>query len=44
LRAGICLDRELIDGLADGFELLDVAQHEEGRLPHRLAAVTMRKR
>jgi SAM-dependent methyltransferase len=36
-------DRELIHRLADGFEILDVAEHEEGRLPRRLAAVTMRK-
>ena len=37
-------NRELIHSLADGFEILDVAEHEEGRLPRRLAAVTMRKR
>jgi SAM-dependent methyltransferase len=36
-------DRELIHRLADGFEILEVAEHEEGRLPRRLAAVTMRK-
>jgi SAM-dependent methyltransferase len=37
-------DRKLIDGLAEGFEILQVAEHDEGRLPRRLAAVTMRKR
>jgi SAM-dependent methyltransferase len=36
-------DRALIDRLADGWELLDVAEYEEGRLPRRLFAVTMRK-
>jgi SAM-dependent methyltransferase len=37
-------DRALIDRLATGFEILEVADYEEGRLPRRLAAVTMRKR
>jgi SAM-dependent methyltransferase len=37
-------DRELIDGLATGFEILEVAEYDEGRLPRHLAAVTMRKR
>jgi SAM-dependent methyltransferase len=37
-------DRALIDRLAAGFEILAVASYEEGRLPRRLAAVTMRKR
>jgi SAM-dependent methyltransferase len=37
-------DRELIDGLAKGFEILEVAEYDEGRLPRHLAAVTMRKR
>jgi SAM-dependent methyltransferase len=37
-------DRELIHGLAEGFEILEVAEYDEGRLPRRLAAVTMRKR
>lgn len=36
-------DRPLIDRLAAGFEILEVADHEEGRLPRRLAAVTMRR-
>lgn len=36
-------DRALVDRLARGFELLEVAEHEEGRLPRRLFAVTMRK-
>jgi SAM-dependent methyltransferase len=36
-------DGALIERLADGFELLEVKDHEEGRLPRRLAAVTMRK-
>lgn len=37
-------DRALIDRLADGFEVLEVSDHEEGRLPRRLAAITMKKR
>ena len=36
-------DRALIDRLADGFELLDVAEYEEGKLPRRISAVAMRK-
>ena len=36
-------DHALIDRLADGFAILEVADYEEGRLPRRLAAVTMRK-
>ena len=36
-------DRELIERLGSGFELLDVAEYEEGRLPRRLFAVTMRR-
>jgi SAM-dependent methyltransferase len=35
-------DRALVDRLADGFDLLDVSEYEEGRLPRRLYAVTMR--
>lgn len=37
-------DRDLIDALAEGFEILEVAEYVEGRLPRRLAAVTMAKR
>ncbi len=37
-------DRDLIERLARGFELVDVAEYEEGRLPRRLFAVTMRRR
>jgi SAM-dependent methyltransferase len=36
-------DRALVDRLADGFELLDVAEFSEGDLPRRLWRVTMRK-
>lgn len=36
-------DRPLIERLADGFDILEIADYEEGRLPRRLAAVTMRK-
>ena len=36
-------DRALIDRLAAGFELLEVAEYEEGKLPRRLFGVTMRK-
>jgi SAM-dependent methyltransferase len=36
-------DRALIDRLAGGFQILEVTDYEEGRLPRRLAAVTMRK-
>lgn len=35
--------RALIERLADGFELLEVADYEEGKLPRRLSAVTMRR-
>jgi len=35
-------DRPLIDRLALGFELIDVADFTEGELPRRLARVTMR--
>jgi hypothetical protein len=37
-------DRALIDRLATGFELLEVAEYEEGRLPRRLFGITMRRR
>ena len=37
-------DRALIDRLAAGFELLEVVEYEEGKLPRRLFGVTMRKR
>jgi SAM-dependent methyltransferase len=37
-------DRALVDRLGDGFELLDVSEYEEGRLPRRLYAVTTVKR
>jgi SAM-dependent methyltransferase len=36
-------DRPLIDRLATGWELVDVVEYEEGKLPRRLAAVTMRR-
>ena len=36
-------DGPLIERLATGWELLEVAEYEEGKLPRRLAAVTMRK-
>jgi SAM-dependent methyltransferase len=36
-------DRALVDGLAAGWELLEVDDHEEGRLPRRLFVVTMRR-
>ena len=36
-------DRPLVERLASGFELLDVADYAEGRLPRRLFGVTMRK-
>jgi hypothetical protein len=32
---------ELIERLADGFKILELADFEEGRLPRRLSAVTM---
>jgi SAM-dependent methyltransferase len=37
-------DRRLIHRLAKGWQLLEVSEYLEGRLPRRLAAVTMRKR
>jgi len=36
-------DRALIDRLATGFEVLDIAEYTEGKLPRRLVGVTMRK-
>ena len=36
--------RELVERLAEGFELLEVAEFEEGELPRRLFRVTQRKR
>jgi hypothetical protein len=36
-------DRTLVDRLADGWELIEVTEYEEGRLPRRLFAVTLRK-
>jgi SAM-dependent methyltransferase len=36
-------DWALVDGLAEGWELLEIADHEEGKLPRRLSAVTMRR-
>jgi SAM-dependent methyltransferase len=36
-------DRALIDRLTSGFELVEVAEFEEGKLPRRLFAVTLRK-
>jgi SAM-dependent methyltransferase len=36
-------DRDLVERLARGFELLEVAEFEEGQLPRRLYRVTMRK-
>ena len=36
-------DRALIDRLAKGWEVLGIAEYEEGRLPRRLFGVTMRK-
>lgn len=35
---------ELIEHLADGFEIIDKFEFEEARLPRRLISVTMRKR
>jgi len=37
-------DRALVERLADGFELEDVTDFEEGSLPRRLWRVTMRRR
>jgi SAM-dependent methyltransferase len=36
-------DRDLVGRLADGYELLDIAEFTEGALPRRLWRVTMRK-
>lgn len=36
-------DRALVDHLAKGYDILDVAVYEEGKLPRRLFGVTMRK-
>jgi SAM-dependent methyltransferase len=36
-------NRELISHLAHGFDVLDIAEYAEGRLPRRLFAVTMRR-
>jgi hypothetical protein len=35
--------RELVERLARGFELLEVAEFEEGDLPRRLFRVTQRR-
>ncbi len=37
-------DRELVDRLSDGFELLDITDFEEGELHRRLWQITQRKR
>ncbi|HEX8940919.1 MAG TPA: class I SAM-dependent methyltransferase [Candidatus Limnocylindrales bacterium] len=36
-------DLALVERLAEGWELLEVSEHEEGRLPRRLFVVTMRR-
>jgi SAM-dependent methyltransferase len=36
-------DRALVDHLAVGFEVLEVADYEEGKLPRRMFGVTMRR-
>ncbi len=36
-------DRPLVERLAEGWKLVDVADHEEGKLPRRLLAVTMQR-
>jgi SAM-dependent methyltransferase len=36
-------DRALIDRLAAGYEIVELAEYEEGKLPRRLTSVTMRK-
>jgi SAM-dependent methyltransferase len=36
-------DRDLIERTAAGFDLIDVLEMEEGRLPRRLSVVTMRR-
>jgi SAM-dependent methyltransferase len=45
-RGGFCIhffDLPLIERLAAGYELLEVAQFDEGSMPRRLVRVTMRK-
>lgn len=37
-------DRAMVDRLAEGFELLDVEEFEEGSLPRKLFQVTLRKK
>lgn len=37
-------DRAMVDHLAEGFELLDVEEFEEGSLPRKLFQVTLRKK
>lgn len=37
-------DRAMVDRLAEGFELLDVEEFEEGPLPRKLIQVTLRKK
>jgi SAM-dependent methyltransferase len=36
-------DHELIERLADGLEMLELAHYEEGRLPRRIVSVTLRR-
>jgi SAM-dependent methyltransferase len=36
-------DRQLVEHLAKGFELVDIGEFEEGRLPRKLFLVTLRK-
>lgn len=36
-------DQALVDRLAAGFEILELGRYEEGKLPRRLFAVTMRR-
>ncbi|MGH3503005.1 MAG: hypothetical protein ACRDQA_19245 [Nocardioidaceae bacterium] len=37
-------DRQLVDRLARGWELVEIADVEEGELPRRLWRVSLRKR
>jgi SAM-dependent methyltransferase len=37
-------DRAMVDHLAEGFELLDIEEFEEGSLPRKLFQVTLRKK
>jgi SAM-dependent methyltransferase len=37
-------DRAMVDRLAEGFELLDIEEFEEGSLPRKLFQVTLRKK